>query len=1206
MEDGMTSQNDEPILRAYLLGELAPEEQKKIEERLLFDNDYVELLLIIEEELMDSYLRDTLGKTERNEFESYFLSTPDRRRKLKMAKALSRFVNDPRNEQPRVAVFERGRKSSWWLPMLRPTWQWVAAATVILMLGLGIWRIVTYESLADKGRAALQASLRESPIEARVVGFDWPPQRITLGEQTQKVADTTSMLRAERYLLDSVLEQQDEESHRALGQFFLVKGDFPKAYEQLELALSFDQKDAKTHCDLGTVLLSQATANVASQPPEESFSQLTRSLEHLNQALALDNSLIEALFNRALCRQHLELLFEAEADWQEYLRRDSNSPWADKARENLETVQRKLKQRASQNNLDVEQFLDAHRTGDSQTARKLVNRNREWITGQMIWWQLAGRLLSLPDKAQPAEVDELLRAMQYAGQLEVNPGNNPPSANDDPFVLELSGFYRSSFRQNRRALIQAHGLIDQGNRLFVSSQPAQALANYAQAREIFEGIGDTWEVMLSDLYIGNWHVQRSKTPPSPSHSERLAASARKRGYRWLLAQSHFALGSIYDRLGEHSKALDYTSSALKISEDIGDLYNTQRSRAQTADQYRKLGNYELSAKYLSRCLSQISDGWPGRRQMWRNCNQITQLLVARRYYYAAADFGNEALRLALQEGDLSMTYLTYTHLGLICGKQQDYQEAIRLGGLGYEAASRLALEQANPFSLPYASLQLGHLHRQSGDYQQALTCYDQTIGLLNRDERAAFVYDAHKGRLLCHLAEKNEAEAEDELLATLKLLEEYREKIREERNRNTFFDLEQSVYDAAIHFAYLFGNDQRAVFHYAEESRARSLLDLIATRGKSVYQPVKICEPLTLSEVQQRMPAETQLIEYIVLDDRLLICLVSRSGFSVTDVPVGARALTDKVMDFRRSILEKALAASQQAKELYDLLIKPLYLSAGSGERICVVPDKALNHLPFAALLSSESGNYLIDDFQLTVAPSSTVFVQCSERAQSRAASSGERLLIVGDPSFDRTAFPSLQALDSTRTQVERITEYYPSPLALVGRDARESVIKREMELSDVIHLASHYVVYEGSPMNSRLLLAQEPITDDQPQGSSGVLQADEIYALNLARSPLVVLSACQSGVEHYYNGEGMIGMSRVFIAAGAPLVVASLWQVDAQATGELMSEMHRFRKRGGEGFSTAKALRRAQLGMISAAQGRYEHPYYWAGFAAIGGNADF
>jgi CHAT domain-containing protein len=161
--------------------------------------------------------------------------------------------------------------------------------------------------------------------------------------------------------------------------------------------------------------------------------------------------------------------------------------------------------------------------------------------------------------------------------------------------------------------------------------------------------------------------------------------------------------------------------------------------------------------------------------------------------------------------------------------------------------------------------------------------------------------------------------------------------------------------------------------------------------------------------------------------------------------------------------------------------------------------------------------------------------------------------------------------------------------------------------------------------MLSRLLLAREgtqpargdaqgardnsqPTHGDAPgprdSASDGELQAFEVYRMKLPRARLVVLSACQTGPERVYRGEGAVGIARPFIAAGAPLVVATLWPVESDATAELMVNFHRHRKL--DGLPTAEALRRAQLDMLSSPDPRNTQPVNWAAFTVIGGHADF
>ena len=107
---------------------------------------------------------------------------------------------------------------------------------------------------------------------------------------------------------------------------------------------------------------------------------------------------------------------------------------------------------------------------------------------------------------------------------------------------------------------------------------------------------------------------------------------------------------------------------------------------------------------------------------------------------------------------------------------------------------------------------------------------------------------------------------------------------------------------------------------------------------------------------------------------------------------------------------------------------------------------------------------------------------------------------------------------------------------------------------------------------------------------------------MTLRRTRLVVLSACGTGVERYYRGEGAIGIARPFIKSGAPLVIASLWRVESEQTAQLMIAFHKHRKTGG--LSTAQALRQAQLDMLNSPEPELRNPYAWAAFVPIGGFA--
>ena len=160
----------------------------------------------------------------------------------------------------------------------------------------------------------------------------------------------------------------------------------------------------------------------------------------------------------------------------------------------------------------------------------------------------------------------------------------------------------------------------------------------------------------------------------------------------------------------------------------------------------------------------------------------------------------------------------------------------------------------------------------------------------------------------------------------------------------------------------------------------------------------------------------------------------------------------------------------------------------------------------------------------------------------------------------------------------------------LVGATASEQVVKEEAAGFDILHFATHGLLDDRAPMFSALLLAPGP-----GPAEDGLLEAREIADLRL-HARLAVLSACETARGQIAVGEGVIGLSWAFLAAGVPTLVVSDWKTDSSATKELMIDFHR---RLLAGAPVAEALRQAELALRR--DPRYWHPYYWAPFVAVG-----
>ncbi len=1185
---------DEKLIRKYLLGEFEPDEVENLEERLLRDDTLIELLPVFEEELIEDYARGVLGTSEQERFKNHFLSTRKRQKKLLMIQEIRRHasavVADPASAP---------RSKSWAELFLFPRWKVAALAVFLIVLGVGVWRAFIYRSQVDRGLIALnQAYRKERPLESRITGLVYAPYPETRGTNQSQV-DSRARDLSGVLLLDAVSDKPSAPALHALGRFYLTQQEFDSAISQFVEALKSSPNNAQLHADLGAALLEQAKNLRARNEGGKSFEKFAASLEHLDQALKLNPDLEEALFNRALCLQGMTLSGQAREAWTEYLKHDPASSWAEEAKRKLVLLEsRKLATPPEQ----LAEYIDAFGLRDDERAWRIISQTKEMITGRMIVFQLARNFLAAETGGRTKEATELLQAFHYAGSLEQQRAG-------DPFVAELADYYERAKPANHAVLVQAQAEMTAGYELCLNSNYRSAIDHFEKAQQLFTTASNTWEAKLTHYWIGYCQSQAEQLRESNNVLGSLADYCRDHNYKWLLALALGWTANNYGLLNEHSESVEFDRQSLALAEAISDTYHSQRLNTHLGIQYSRVGRYDQALDYYSRSLTSAAVGAPVPRQSWRNFAFTSETLYAMRKYDAAAEFEKEALALCLAElKDPTLVHRSYLHLAAIYADQKQYDQALGYADRSMRVAESIQDETAARLIANSHRL-LAYIARQSGDCENALRHYNQAIDLAEGKDNVLRKYETHKGRVLCYVAIDDSNAVERELSVVMGLYEDNRATIREEQNRNAFFDNEQSVYDLAIDYEFKQADLERA-FVYSEQSRARSLLDalqgratLSETGGEPDMNALSVSRPLSLTEIKYRLPARLQVIQYSVLQDKVLIWLLSNTQFEVVEVRIPQEQIEASVRDYMRML--KSHDESQQreikhaATALYQQLISPVVERLNKDYEVCIIPDKILFHLPFASLISPRTGAYFISDFTLLVAPSASSLILCSEAAQHRLMSKNEALLSVGNPTFDHRLYPGLPDLPHAAREAREIGHLYNHATTYVGPEAVKDSIERQMAKVDVIHFACHYLVDENSPMQSKLILAA-----NLKASSDGAMASYEILRHKFERPRLVVLSACETNIERYYAGEGVIGLSRTFISAGVPLVVASQWLVDSDATAELMIKFHDYRKR--HGLSTVTALRRAQLDLLNDPNGLYRQPFYWAAFVAMGGNAEF
>ncbi len=294
----------------------------------------------------------------------------------------------------------------------------------------------------------------------------------------------------------------------------------------------------------------------------------------------------------------------------------------------------------------------------------------------------------------------------------------------------------------------------------------------------------------------------------------------------------------------------------------------------------------------------------------------------------------------------------------------------------------------------------------------------------------------------------------------------------------------------------------------------------------------------------------------------------------------------------------------------FAVLPKPRPDGTATGTEPLLVDEHEVVHLPSASVLAAlrrEAGARTAASVAPEARHATTVAPEARATTVAPEARATTGVTVFADPVYspdDPRIGNRPAAADSSWVRLPYSADEAKAIRALAaggervkyftGFDAsRERVLSGELAGERILHFASHAVVDTDHPERSGLVLS---LFDHKGRPVDGYVRLPELYGLEL-QAELVVLSACRTALGREFRGEGLVGLTRAFLNAGASRVVVSLWSVEDRATAELMTRFYRGVL--GEGLAPAAALRSAQLSLRSEA--RWRAPYYWAGFVLQG-----
>lgn len=427
--------------------------------------------------------------------------------------------------------------------------------------------------------------------------------------------------------------------------------------------------------------------------------------------------------------------------------------------------------------------------------------------------------------------------------------------------------------------------------------------------------------------------------------------------------------------------------------------------------------------------------------------------------------------------------------------------------------------------------------------------------------------------------------------------------------------------------------------------------------GSPRYAAITQPQPLTAREIQRQiLNPSTALLEYSLGEERSYLWVVTSASLRGFTLPkrdlieskarryyelITARNQSDPNESSQRkqTRIANADAESRQvAADLSRMLLGPVAAQLGN-KRLIVVADGALQYAPFAALPKpGAAGRPLITQHEVVSLPSASTLAVLRRESAGRPAAA-KTVAVIADPVFEakderlktveiKAGKPDEKKADTTAAEPSRIllvksakdagaigAEFRIPRLPNTRREAeailsldssgsgkstfdfaatRAAATNDELSQYRIVHIATHGFLNSLNPELSGLVFS---LLDEKGAPQNGFLLAPEIYNLKLPAADLVVLSACQTGLGKEVRGEGVIGLTRGFMYAGAPRVVVSLWNVNDRATADLMKGFY-------QGMLTknmrpAAALRSAQIEMLKLKQ--WQAPYYWAAFGLQG-----
>jgi tetratricopeptide (TPR) repeat protein len=653
-----------------------------------------------------------------------------------------------------------------------------------------------------------------------------------------------------------------------------------------------------------------------------------------------------------------------------------------------------------------------------------------------------------------------------------------------------------------------------------------------------------------------------------------------------ISQAYNNIGFTLDKLGRHQEALDMLSKALEMRRASGNPADVVETLINIANAQASLGNTAEAAASFEEA-RKVAEARRYSPPLATALYGLGNLALSAGKTSEAIDFHDRALKIRKETGDRIGVVHSMNRLALAYEGKGDLPQAEKLHAAALEDFEKIAAGISDPVQVGRfrANTVILYPHYSRVLLKEGKTEEAFAIAERSRGAGLARMSELTRKGFLTSLGEQDRASWTAATVARSQATNRLRDAL--------------AASDSSA------PTEKARADYLSADNALEQLRDRIYAAHPDLAsrpQPAGTAKILAAS----RAEPSTLYLEWLMVDDSsALLFALSNGGLRGFELSTGRGQIAKLAARWRSSFAQGIVRGvivpnkaadpkleQQTAHELYAAAFGPLAaeLAKKTAKRIVLVPDGPMLDVPFAALVAP-NGARLIDDFPLA----SAVSLESVFAPNARKASSGS-LLAVGDPfesNAPRMVAPSgdlYAPLAHARAEAESIAKLFPQSTLLIGGKAAELQVKSDLGRYEILHFATHGILSSSDGMQSGLLLANE-LADGK---EDGLLQAWEIADIPLS-AKLAVLSACQTAEGDERLGEGLMGLAWAFQAAGCPNVVASLWNIDDEATRSLMLE---FYKAVRAGRRLDEALRLAML-QVKGIPGN-SSPYYWAGFRVV------